>query len=425
MKIKVDKVKEDLDKTNQKYKKIIEIITNPIVTIGACIWLLDYIMMAGVFSYSTMFIILVVIICLLLARFFAVVPKWIPFDSSIFLLICDVFSILSGLVILFIGLLCFSSWVTGFPPKAYYSHAFFVISDNALFEKDDVPLSAINEAIENDLSGNIDYYADRGELYIKIYDNVLSKGDSKAIYNQSGQLYDFDADDCLSNAVNDYTIALIIKPDNVKYKFGRGKAFRRMGQKYSDSALSDLSTVCKSDPDNEEYLLEYGKILIHRQDFESQKEGLKIISKASEKMTSGKNHSLYYSYLMLALQDLDKKEMKEFELGGYTKILETYAYYGTSENLEEGLNKSKELIKLLEAHPDFTNNIIDEMGKYVFLDRLDMVYEYSVLLCSVGKYEEAVYFINQLINHYPTYLRGYALKDLIQSRCDNSEVLQM
>lgn len=385
MKLKEDSVKEDINDRYKQITNIVKIIITVLSVAAAVLCIIDVLIGIGRVSYTFVVLLITTLFIILISYVSIVVAKKISCVKAKFLLIIS--SALCKLLALVASFFIIFSFFCYHPFESCFAHFSYHVTDFLLGSHDEIPLDAISTAITNDMEGKPKYYAERGDLYVKIYDNLKEE-------------------EYLYNAINDYNVALLVDPENGEYAYGRGLAYKYIGE--IDKAKADLRFAYESNRDNDDYLLEYGRITAQDGD----RTGLKLIKEYVDMYRVIIAKEYRNQFVLMVLQDMDDKMLQIEETGFSFRLNKVYLQYGDRNHLDEGVRKTESLIELLRNNPDFVNEMLEEMEESVDKDdaTVGLIYEYSVLLQSVDKYNEALQYIDKLLEKYPTYLRAYRIK---------------
>ena len=396
------------------YRLILEFIAVVIIDIGAILWLFDFVKTSRQFSYAMLALVVLALIFIVLACFFGIKAVEIfeghPKAQRGFKLASLVSAI--GFNIIFVQLIIMMN--CGLPNRSSFAYKVYRWSNLISSVKQDVPLEALSEAIKYDRKGKTQYYIDRGDIYLEIYDTIMEESVSEINHNVS-DLYQLTSDDCLKNALADYSMALLSEPDNLAYKFKRGQVYSMIGNDQYENAARDLKAIYEAELDNAEYALEYGKLLIERYDISLQDEGLKLIEKAAEIDTDSKEGTNYYKYILKALRGVESKEIRSDIGKRFLRHNTLYSELDNSTHIQNGAKNSLHFNDFMNKHLDFANEVIEGLKDYV--DSGDAsgedLYDYCVVLSSAKKYNDALKYIDEVIKIKPTYLPVYAEKAFI------------
>lgn len=426
---------------------LIEFIFYTFVDIGTTMWLVELVRQYRYFSYALLTLVIEAIIALTIAFFLGVRAVDILKDRKKavdFLRVCAV-------VFLFVLILVVSKIISlkDLNPRDRAAIAHKAYSSNMFFYSREEALKALTEAIGED-STNSNYHIQRGDLYVEIFQQI--KNDNN---NGNVPIYDYTGDECLRNAVSDYSY-VILSRDLINDKamgqvfYKRAVVFGYMGSEYSNDALEDMKEALKTDDNNADYCLEYAKRLLDVNTYvqtESLKEEYKsrcslaisFLGKYASIMSNIENRtpheSDYYKYYLKALQSIDDEEIKRDGLEDYIqKIVEVLAIndsagnYGTdvlnNESNDLFLHENISNLKSLIANNDqIADDIFKNLRAEVEKENASpiLLFEYGNLLRSADKFSEAEEYLTRSITKNPTFCDAYKMRSLVYNNLKRYE----
>lgn len=402
-------------------KRILGAIIIIIVDVGASLWVFDLIKNTEFFSYA-LYLNIVILMSFIFLLYYLLriasdmydrgylkkgklsfkVCKWI--FGGLFL-IPATFSVI-------IILLCSKVGVD----QSKCAHAFYVITNQVFGNRHDLALEALEEAIYYDAGRHKEYFIERADLYFDIYEDLMRE-ESSDVVSDGHVAYKLTYDECLNKAIADYSRVLLNETDieNVELQYKLGRIYRIKGDGYVDKAIEHLKYAYEKEPDNIDYVLEYGKALVSKNDVSYQQQGLMYICNAMKSKTKSDQSVEYYEEILMALQDIDNRDEILGDSSSYLLKNAAYSALGDTKHLQDGIQKASIVVKILSANESFVDELIVNMKDYVDREDADktVLYEYSMALQSVDKNSEALYYIDKAIAKDPTNLRAYEQKGVI------------
>lgn len=390
---------------------ILEIIFSLSIDVGAVLWIIPLVTRYRYFNYRLLVLVCIMVVFITALYFcFIRAPKiFRDFKKIVLTFHLTSFALFGGIIFLFINIVKQQGTEKDLSNQAPLPYCAYYIFSNYFNDCQGEALEAINEAISYD-DKNAKFYEKRATLLIDIYENRID--DTIVIPTPEKQI-SYTQEECLKNAISDYTTALLLDPDNIKYVFNRGMVYAKRGNDYSDEVLADLRMAVENKGDVMIYCFEYAKALIDFGDGsdETKQEAKKYLDKA-QKLATGKDEAEFYAYYCKALQDIDQKRF----CSAYIKSIKV-----SDQNNPPMI--TSELENYLIENEDIVNRIIKNMENELdeIFFKANVWYEYGYLLKSMERYEEALECFNKIIERKPLYFDAYFQRSLVNNSLENYE----
>ncbi len=396
------------------FRFVLEIIFSLAIDIGAVLWLITLVTKYRYFNYALLVLVCIAVLLITSLYFcfdrapkvFQEFQRIVSFFRKISVVLFWAFLfIVLNIIVLTVG--------NSLPYRAEIAHCAYYIFSEYFRDCQGEALEAINETISYD-DRNAEYYVERGKLLIEIYDKLV---EDTIVVSATNKQISYTEGDCLRNAISDYTTAILLKPDNIEYVFERGKIYAKRGKNYSDEALADFKAAVDKEGENPDYCFEYAKELIDYGNGSAEKyqEAQDYLEKAANSAT-GDNKAEYYQYYGKALQNIEEEQFRSEGLSAYIKSI-------SISDQDKANEVTTELGNYLKEHREMADEMIKNLKSELNEDNfnVNLWYECGYLLNAAQRYDEALEYLNKVIEREPLYFEAYVQRSLVNNHLKNYE----
>lgn len=392
-------------------KFLVGIIISLCLDFGALLWMITLITDYRYFSYALLVLFALTLVLLTLLYYFLFKFEDIMELGRRFKGFLCVFNvILAFLVLVSIGLIIIQLTI-GLPFQANLAHVASSFFSKWFDSRQDEAIDALSEAISCNEKEPL-YYAERGDLYMELYETLTETG---ASMDEITQMYGLSGDECLQNAIVDYNNAILLEQDNAEYRYKRGKALLRRGVDF-DEAISDIRGAVKMEEGNALYNFECAKILMDYGDgsLETNREAKEYLERAIDEIEDKSEFYLYYARVLVNLES----EEVQLPVSSFIKAISI-----TDQDSHLRGTSNTELEEYLKSHREIGGEIIYELDEAIKNDEdnLNLIYTRGCIRHARQEYESAINDFNTVIAAEPLYFDAYISRSLSYNKIENYE----